>query len=378
MKIYIATLMLIGATATASCDRSLDLANKYDNSNSSKVPDANNEYDPDSFTNFGYVKMGELKLVVPELSIDRHGYIPDGKISTGKYGDSDKYVTYIGAPASLRIVSDSPDIEDYINSATVDNRVFGKGIASTEGFDDGGAWFTGVHQLADGRLAAFYHAESHWAGIPGGHAYKSVGVTYSSDNGITWGVGQKIIASEFAKSTNPEWSGLGDCCVVYNSKLKMYICYYSGKTAKNNYFISMAASADIDGAPGSWKKWDGENFATEACDADTQLGGVNIAVEGLSANAGANPTVMWNSYLNKWIIAYHSWDKSIHMAISDDGLNWKESKCVISSVDELAMYPNFVGESGDLEGGQIINMYYSSNMGENGKRNIGVRKLIFN
>lgn len=87
---------------------------------------------------------------------------------------------------------------------------------------DGGAWFIGVHKLMDGRLAGFFHAESHWPGVSA--AYKSIGVTYSSDNGLTWETGRRILSGTDPKPENPagqgESYGLGDGCVVWNARAK--------------------------------------------------------------------------------------------------------------------------------------------------------------
>ena len=108
----------------------------------------------------------------------------DGKISVGKYDDSGLFTTYWSADNSLRQVSASPWLDENVNALTSDMEVFGKCIEPVSGFYDGGAWFIGVHKLMDGRLAGFFHAESHWPGVSA--AYKSIGVTYSSDNGLTW------------------------------------------------------------------------------------------------------------------------------------------------------------------------------------------------
>ena len=116
----------------------------------------------------------------------------DGKISVGKYDDSGLFTTYWSADNSLRQVSASPWLDENVNALTSDMEVFGKCIEPVSGFYDGGAWFIGVHKLMDGWLAGFFHAESHWPGVSA--AYKSIGVTYSSDNGLTWETGRRILS----------------------------------------------------------------------------------------------------------------------------------------------------------------------------------------
>ena len=71
--------------------------------------------------------------------------------------------------------------------------------------------------------------------------------------------------------------------------------------------ITMACSEDPAGAAGTWKKWDGKAFTVEGCNGQTQLGGANIKIANLDTYAGGNPSVMWNHYIGKWVMVYHSW-----------------------------------------------------------------------
>lgn len=375
-QINIIALLFSLISISTACTKELGLENKYNNRSSSYNPEINQIYDPKTFKDFGFAKVGPPNIITLQNSVDHKGYFPDGKISIFKNNINDTYTTYIGTPATVRLESNTSNLEEYINNLTSSNRVFGKGLSTTtSGLDDGGAWFTGVFSLGNGKIAAFYHAESHWEESQSGHAYKSVAVTFSEDNGYTWTKGKRIIASDYKKPEEPTWSGLGDCCVVYNDTLKKYICYYSGKY-KNNYYICMAASSNKEDLSTNWKKWNGEDFSIEGCNELTQTGGENVAIKGLSDKAGANPSVMWNKYLNKWIMTYHTWDKSIVASTSKDGINWSKPVTLINSNDELAMYPNLVSEMGDLEGNQILKMYYSSNMNEYGIRELAFRYII--
>ena len=49
-------------------------------------------------------------------------------------------------------------------------------------------------------------------------AWKSLGVTRSYDNGVSWIVGEQIITSDIPKPENPEWGGSGDNSVIWDWK----------------------------------------------------------------------------------------------------------------------------------------------------------------
>jgi hypothetical protein len=48
----------------------------------------------------------------------------------------------------------------------------------------------------------------------GGCAWKTIGVTYSHDNGRTWTDPEVIITSAGKRPEKPSWGGVGDFCVV--------------------------------------------------------------------------------------------------------------------------------------------------------------------
>lgn len=355
-----------------SCDKDLGLDTKYDNGDSSIVPDPNENYNPDKPGVWDQFTVSD-PIFVDQGSADMKGYWPDGKLSIIKDEASGKYICFWGECYSYRTEAETPYIEDQILELTAANKVFGKGINTIDGFTDGGAWFIGVHKLADGRLVGFFHAESHWTG---GIAYKSLGVSYSSDNGKTWTTGEKILNVNYPKPDNPTWSGLGDGCVVYNPKLDKYICYYSAHIQDEDFKICMAASAADDGASGSWKKWDGNDFTISGFDSSTGLGGVDHKIEGLSSIAGANPSVMWNEYLKRWVMVYSNWTKVIYMSTSEDGLNW-EKPMKMPDIEEPATYPNLISYKGDLEGSVIVRLYYGANQNDLGIRELAYREITY-
>lgn len=358
----------------SGCDRELNLANKYDNSQSKIIPNPDENYNPDDVTDWGDFTMTGY-IIIPQTENNMPGYWPDGKISAVK--DEDKFVLFWGELFSFRTEGLTPYPEDQISQVVEENRVFGIGFDEQEGFTDGGEWFTGVHKLSDGRWAGFFHAESHWEGNDGIEAYKSIGVTYSSDKGRTWTKGVKILNVDYLKPDVPAWSGLGDGCVVYNEEREQFICYYTTTLPGEDAKICMAASDDPSGAPGTWKKWDGSGFNVEGYNSTTDTGGPDAKIEGLNPRSGGNPSVMYNHYLKKWVMVYHSWEDTIYMSESVDGIEWETPRLITVQGEETGRYPNLIGEQGDLEGGKTVKLYYGRNMSENGYRQLAYRIIHY-
>lgn len=314
-------------------------------------------------------------VIISQDGIAFQGYFPDGKISIIKDEVAEKYIAFWAEAVNFRTEANTPYLEDHISQVKSENSVFGIGFNQQDGFNDGGSWFMGVHKLSDGRLAGFFHAESHWpVGIG---AYKSLGVAYSSNNGHTWTDANKILNVNYLKPSAAQWSGLGDGCVVYNEKRGQFICYYSA-SADGDYRICMAASSDPAGAPETWKKWNGSNFTADGYNSISGVGGIDTQITGLQSIAGANPSVHWNSYLQKWIMVYHGWEQVVYMSSSNDGLVWENPIALTDLSRERAWYPNLIGDNGDATGSKVLKLYYALNQNEStGIRELAVRTLTF-
>lgn len=377
--------LLLGAILASSCERSLNLATRYDNTESSKPYQSEEENpDPDidtlDFTDMGDFLLSETVVVEEPDGTYYAGYWPDGKISVIKNGSS--WQIFWCEAEDVLTEGTRPWPEKQIENVKQNNVVFGKGISSIKDFNEDGSWFTGVFPLDQkGHYVGFFHAESHWAGD--GTAHKSIGVAYSDDYGHSWRDAAPIITDASPKPESPEWSGLGDGCVIRDEVNGRWICYYQGrvwntqKTAYTNK-LCMAASYDEKGAPGTWKKWDGKDFTIDGCDQETGLGGENIAIANLSRVPGSNPSVMWNSYLKKLIMVYASWTKYVYISYSDDGISWSSPVKIMGSEDNPIWYPNLISSEGDLTGGKKLRMYYSYQQSETtGKRKLGYSGIIF-
>ena len=293
-------------------------------------------------------------------------YWPDGKLIPLRKGN--EWQIFWAEATDALTVDATPYPEDHIAKLTDESKVWGKEFSRIDGFNDGGSWFIGIFPLDEnGHYVGFFHAESHWAGD--GIAYKSIGVAYSDDFGATWRDPRPIIKDDTAKPAEPDWTGLGDGCVVWDSVNSRYICYYQAKVAGGANSLCMAASSARDGAPGTWKKWDGSDFTIDAYDSETGLGGRNVPVSRLSRVAGANPSVMWNTFLNRWVMVYASWQKSVYISFSDDGLAWDRPVKILGD-EAPAWYPNLIGAEGDLTGGEYVKLYWSDNQNDLGHRDL--------
>ncbi|MEX2369549.1 MAG: T9SS type A sorting domain-containing protein [Bacteroidales bacterium] len=114
----------------------------------------------------------------------------------------------------------------------------------------------------------------------------------------------------------------------------------------------MAVSYDPLGAPGTWKKYYSGEFNEEG------LGGKSSPVSNLSNVGGANPSVHWNTYFEKWVMTYHGWDGGIYVTLSSDGIQWEYPKKIISKEGHNRWYPTIIGET-DTKAGKLARIYYA-------------------
>lgn len=320
------------------------------------------------------VALGETVIIEQTPSTFMKGYWPDGKLVPVKNGN--EWQLFWAEATDALTVGDTPYPEDHISSLVSSSKIWGKEFSRIDGFNDGGSWFIGIFpQGAAGHYVGFFHAESHWD--ISGTAHKSIGVVYSDDYGATWHDPQPIITDASPKPTEPAWTGLGDGCVVWDSANSRYVCYYQGKTSDGSNPLCMASSSDTEGAPGSWKKWDGNDFTIEACNSTSGLGGENVPIENLTSMTGANPSVMWNTFLGKWVMVYATWGKRVVITYSEDGVHWSKPVKVIGTSKSPAWYPNLIGEDGDLTGGEVVKIYWSHNQNDQGVRDLAYSKIKF-
>lgn len=301
-------------------------------------------------------------------------WYPDGHISTlsdGKGG----YMMFWALSVAWRTVGVGPFPESMTRSEP-NHIVFGGQFDETA-WDNGGSWLMSVLRLPSSlnkeRLIGFYHAEDHFHPFenPENIAWKSIGVTFSNDNGLTWETGTQIMTAHLAKPEVPEWGGAGDNSAVWDCKNSRYLMYYSEKS--DDFKISAAATNDRNGLQG-WQKWNGKGFDSPG------IGGPATPLPGLSSQPGANPSVQWNTLLEKWILVWHGWNGNIYLSSSADGINWDIPRFVAGPENNRvhAWYPTLIDATGgDAVGGQTVRLYYADIASDVSERDFVYRTVTF-
>ena len=238
-------------------------------------------------------------------------------------------------------------------------------------FDNGGAWLYTVFPRGDRRMLGFYHAEDHkfplspdskWT------AYKSIARCTSEDLGLTWGERVQILTAHEPKPETAKWSGLGDHCIVWDEKNDRFVCFY-----QEDGILCMAMSADPEGKPGSWRKWFKGDFT------EPGLGGRATPVPDLATHRGGNPSVHWNTFLQRWAMVWHRWKGDLWISTSEDLTTWTPPKLLLSKPSETGKvwYPNLVGESDTVGGARLFLLYADYPDGKKPFRHFKARQLVF-
>lgn len=330
-----------------------------------------NEWTFRTGSQFGPAKF-ELALgpteIVPDTSpagVPQYPWFPDGHITFIPDLTTGDYQMYWAGSSSYRTTGTSMTTMNDPGPSVIT-----KGASGS--YDNGGVWLMSVFRQLGENMIGFYHAEDHEFppyDNPGHIAWKSSAVCTSSDNGVTWTKIGQIITSATPKPRKPTWGGGGDHCVVYDDVNARWVCYYS------EHNLRMAVSYDPDGAPGTWYKYYNGNFTQPG------LGGQCSPIPVLQDRAGANPSVHYNTYLNKWVMVWHSWSSSegsIWLSTSTDMINWDTPISIVSAnVNEKIWYPTIIGST-DTEAGQEAWLCYDYAPDTNNwQRQFIRRKIIF-
>jgi hypothetical protein len=298
------------------------------------------------------VQASDAALVTNRARVPIYQWFPDGHISSLPDG-AGGWVVYWAEYESYRTTGSSPFPEDQV---ALDPLIKVFGARGGKAWDNGGSWLTSVYRLDGKNLLAFYHAEDHWTvPNPDYKAWKSIAVTYSGDDGVTWAKGQQIITAWKSRPAEPAWGGAGDQGIVWDSANARWVCFYQELADVGEAQIHMAASSDPRGKPGSWFKWDGSHFSAPG------LGGKGAPLPAFLGYEGANPSIHWNTYLQQWVMIYGGWDGSLYITSSADLIRWAVPRVLVRPEQKggHAWYPTIISAQGDTTAGESAYLYYA-------------------
>ena len=238
-------------------------------------------------------------------------------------------------------------------------------------FDNGGAWLYSVFRRGERGMLGFYHGEDQkfprdpecrWK------AFKSIARCTSGDLGLTWSHRERILTSHEPKPEKGAWSGLGDHCTVWDEKHHRFVCFF-----QEGAILCMAMSDDPEGRPGSWKKWFEGGFT------EPGLGGRATPIPAFAKHRGGNPSVQWNTFLNKWIIVWHRWEGDMWISNSDDLVTWSTPKLLLGKPSDSGKvwYPTLIGESDQVGGKSVTLLYAEFPDVKSARRRFLARELTF-
>jgi hypothetical protein len=279
---------------------------------------------------------------VPDPGVPNYTWFPDGHISVLR--STDGLQMYWAGGSSYRTVG--ADLEHMTLSP--EKALLHEGPSGA--FDNGGAWLMSVADLGNGRMVGFYHAEDReWPGHSdtGIIAWKSVARATSDDGGKTWAKQGQVLTSPIEKPTVPTWGGSGDPCVVWDDETERWYCFFQ------EHVLYMAVSEDPEGRAGTWRKFFRGGFT------EPGLGGGNSPIPALQGFRGANPSVLWNDHLERWLMTWHTWEGSLAVAHSEDLIHWQEPKILLPfQANAKNWYPTIIGET-DTSAGAEAWLYYA-------------------
>ena len=296
-------------------------------------------------------------------------------------------------------------------------------------FDNSGSWLMTSFHVDPGtftldpnspNIIAFYHAEDHYftdaAGTRAGESYYhdpvawlGVGLVTSSDDGATYSKQGAILyvgdlKPEYPNSnlspTSPQApnGGIGNHCAVLDNHTNptnpRWIIFFpnilpTGLTAGHGE--SAAASTDPNASRASWMAYYNGSFSVQQQSNE----GSDSPLPGLDGAAGSdydhyaisNPSVHWNTFLNKWVLVAATWDRSKILISYSNGTDptsgWSEPTLLFAAPSGTSVtYPTIIGMDhlshlSDTESGANATVYWAQ-FSSAGVRSMQSATLTFN
>jgi hypothetical protein len=294
-------------------------------------------------------------------------YFPDGEISVEKNNQGNNIITMAGS--SSFIYSSSSVWPQNATQKIGGN--FGSAQVGSCSVDNGGRWLNNIERINpnDGNnLVGFYHVEDQWCPkvANDGRYWASIGVAYSNNGGSTFtslpGKPEGyIIKSKLAKPASKTASGGAGNATVFKGIDNYWYAIYSEKDDNvNNFTLHIARSTNTNALPGTFYKYYNGSFSTPAL----STGGNKTSLKNGTSNTpliGANPSVQWNTKINKYVMVWHKWGGSINVAVSTNLITWNNVQTILSgsSSGPYYEYPSLISPQGSSIATAWTRLYYS-------------------
>ncbi|KAK9799416.1 hypothetical protein WJX73_005559 [Symbiochloris irregularis] len=239
-------------------------------------------------------------------------------------------------------------------------------------YDKGGRWLNQICRLNREELVGFFHAEYPFPKDEGVH-YKLCGVFHSTDEGASWSEGGPCVSAG-PPGDEPRWGGTGDHSCIWDPFYRRWLCYFTHDG------ISLAKSEDPRASIGTWKKWNGDDFSGEGLD------GPSTVIEGLNSEWGSNPSIHFNTLLQRWVMLYANWPGKLFVSTSTDAVHWEPPRQIAESIHKdkdgnpLAVrYPTVISAQGEAVAGASARLYYADfdNPDNGASRDFVSREITF-
>ena len=276
-------------------------------------------------------------------------------------------------------------------------------------FDNSGSWLMSAFRVDPGtftvdpsssNLIGFYHGEDHYytdaAGARAGQSYYhdpvawlGVGLIKSTNGGVSWSKEGMILGVPDLKPQYPNenisissapFGGIGNHCTVLdnhsNPSQPAWVTFFpmiNPTGLSTGHGITAARTTDPNAARANWYAYYNGSFATQ----QESNEGSDSPLPGLDGPAGSdydhfalsNPSVHWNTYLNRWVLVAATWDLSKIMISYSTSASisggWTEPVQVITAPSGSTLrYATIVGTDhtgypSSTESGQTAMIYWA-------------------
>lgn len=231
-------------------------------------------------------------------------------------------------------------------------------------YDSNSVWLFNAYRLSEtsqpktalntSMMIGFVHNEDYWADTNKPKniscTYKSIGVRYSSDLGLSWTRSVPIVTagiqSKTCDNTTEPFSGTGDFASMWDPiHSRWVIIAQEGWLSDQKRFV-MSMSNDPLARPGTWIKIN----PVTGLNSSGYIGikSSSLAHTDLFNSPGANPSIIHDLQNNVWHMVWSIWGGTLGYSNTTDLVRWGPPVTIPLGVSSHAYYPTLMGDKGDL------------------------------